>query len=60
MKHLTPERYLRLGDLGSEQAFLAAQQDWEDALTAYRADLERVPPAFAASSSRCTSTTPAS
>jgi hypothetical protein len=32
MNYLTPERYLRLGNLDDERAFLDAQQQWEDAL----------------------------
>src|SRR5262249_51968281 len=42
MKHFTPERYLRLGNLDDEQAFLDAQQQWEEAYTAYRDQLQRI------------------
>jgi hypothetical protein len=42
MKHFTPERYLRLGDLSDERAFLSAQQEWEDANAAYRAQFSAV------------------
>jgi hypothetical protein len=36
MNYLTPERYLRLGNRDNRETFLAALQDWEDALTAYK------------------------
>jgi hypothetical protein len=42
MKYLTPERYLRLDNLSNEQAFLAAQQQWEEALTSYQEQLQRI------------------
>jgi hypothetical protein len=42
MKYFTPERYLCLGDLSNEQAFLAAQDDWERAVTAYKERLESI------------------
>jgi hypothetical protein len=41
MKYFTPERYLRLGNL-EEQSFLTAQQQWEEALTGYREQLQRI------------------
>jgi hypothetical protein len=44
MKHFTPERYLQLGNLDDEQAFLAAHQQWEDAITAYGEQLQRIQP----------------
>jgi hypothetical protein len=42
MKYFTPERYLRLGNLEDEQDFLNAQQEWEEALTGYREQLQRI------------------
>jgi hypothetical protein len=42
MKYFTPERYLRLGNLEDKQAFLAAQQDWEQAVTKYATQLRRI------------------
>src|SRR5213080_2959639 len=42
MKHFTPERYLRLGNLDDRTAFLAAQDDWERALTNYKDQLSRI------------------
>jgi hypothetical protein len=42
MKYFTPERYLRLGNLDNEAAFLAAQQGWEDAIAGYREQLQRI------------------
>jgi hypothetical protein len=42
MKYFTPERYLRLGNLDDEQAFLAAGQQWEEAISAYREQLQRI------------------
>src|SRR6266478_5959815 len=42
MKYFTPERYLRLGDLNDEQAFLAAQADWEHAVGEYGKHLRRI------------------
>jgi hypothetical protein len=42
MKYFTPERYLRLGKLDDEGAFLAAQQQWEEALAAYRQHLQQI------------------
>jgi hypothetical protein len=42
MKHFTPERYLRLGNLDDRDAFLAAQEDWERAVEGYQAQLQRV------------------
>lgn len=41
MKYFTPERYLRLGNLDDEKAFLAAQEEWESALAGYRDQLQR-------------------
>jgi hypothetical protein len=35
MKCLTPERYLRLGDLDDRVAFLAAHKQWEKAIWSY-------------------------
>jgi hypothetical protein len=42
MKYFTPERYLRLGHLDDEKAFLAAHEEWEEALTRYREQLQRI------------------
>jgi hypothetical protein len=42
MNYFTPERLLRLNNLDDEQAFLAAQQQWEEALSAYREQLQRI------------------
>src|SRR5688572_18695605 len=42
MKHFTPERYLRLGNLNEEREFLAAQEQWEEAIAGYRAQLQRI------------------
>jgi hypothetical protein len=42
MKYFTPERYLRLGNLDNRKAFLAAQEDWENALRKYRARLRQI------------------
>jgi hypothetical protein len=42
MKHFTPERYLRLGNLDNEQAFLAAQQEWEQAISGYGEQLQQI------------------
>lgn len=42
MKHFTPERYLRLGNLDNRTTFLAAQEEWERALTAYQRQLGRI------------------
>lgn len=42
MKYFTPKRYLRLGNLKNERAFLAAQADWERAIAGYTAHLRRI------------------
>lgn len=42
MKYFTPERYLPLGNLDDEKAFLAAQQQWEEAIAGYREQLQRI------------------
>jgi hypothetical protein len=42
MKYFTPERYLRLGSLDDEKAFLAAQDQWEKALSGYGEQLQRI------------------
>jgi hypothetical protein len=42
MKYFTPERYLRLDRLEEREAFLAAQVEWEEALSGYREQLQRV------------------
>jgi hypothetical protein len=42
MKYFTPERYLRLGSLDDEEAFLAAQEQWEKALSSYREQLQLI------------------
>jgi hypothetical protein len=44
MQYFTPERYLRLGNLDNETEFLSAQQDWEEALSAYRDHLNAIKP----------------
>src|SRR5438067_9626706 len=36
MTYFTPERYLRLGNLSDEQAFLAAHEAWEQAVQGYK------------------------
>jgi hypothetical protein len=41
-KYFTPERYLQLGNLDDERAFLAAQQQWEEAISGYREHLQRI------------------
>jgi hypothetical protein len=42
MKYFTAERYLNLGNLDDEQKFLAAQQEWEQAIADYRDQLQRI------------------
>jgi hypothetical protein len=42
MRFFTPERYLRLGNLADEAAFLAAQDDWERAIADYRRHLQQI------------------
>ena len=42
MKYFTPERYLRLDSLEEREAFLAAQEEWEEALSRYREQLQRI------------------
>ncbi len=42
MKFFTPERYLRLGNLDDEQGFLAAQQQWEEAIKGYREHFQHI------------------
>jgi hypothetical protein len=42
MKYFTPERYLCLGNLDDEKDFLAAQQQWEDAIADYRKQFQRI------------------
>src|SRR5262249_18466521 len=42
MRYFTPARYLRLGNLEDERAFLAAQEDWERAIAGYKAHLQRI------------------
>jgi hypothetical protein len=42
MKYFTPERYLRLGNLHDRQAFLAAHEDWERAIKAYKTRLRTI------------------
>lgn len=42
MKYFTPERYLALGNLHDERVFLAAQQEWETAITGYRDHLDQI------------------
>lgn len=49
MRFFTPERYLRLGILNSEQAFRAAHEEWEQALEKYQAHLNRIRPELPAS-----------
>jgi hypothetical protein len=42
MKYFTPERYLRLDSVEEREAFLAAQEAWEEALSGYREQLQRI------------------
>jgi hypothetical protein len=42
MKYFTRERLLRFGNTEDEQTFLAGLQEWEDALSAYRAHLDAI------------------
>lgn len=42
MRHFTAARYLNLGRLDDEQQFLAAQSAWEEAVVAYRDQLQRI------------------
>jgi hypothetical protein len=42
MKYFTPARYLRLGNLDDERAFLDAQDEWERAIVDYKAHLRRI------------------
>ena len=42
MNYFTPERYLRLGDLDDETTFLAAQAEWDTALSGYGEELKRI------------------
>jgi hypothetical protein len=42
MKYFTPARYLRLGNLTDERAFLAGHEDWERAIADYKAHLQRI------------------
>jgi hypothetical protein len=42
MNYFTAERYLRLGNLNDEQEFLAAQEQWEEAVAGYREQFQRI------------------
>jgi hypothetical protein len=42
MKFFTAQRYLSLGNLEDESKFLAAQQQWGEALAGYGAQLQRI------------------
>jgi hypothetical protein len=42
MKYFTPERYLRLDSVEEREAFLAALQEWEEALARYGEQLQRI------------------
>jgi hypothetical protein len=42
MKYFTPDRYLRLGNLEDESAFLAAHEEWERAMSEYRDHLQKI------------------
>ena len=42
MKFFTPKRYLGLGCLDDKQAFLAAQENWEQAIKKYAARFRRI------------------
>jgi hypothetical protein len=42
MNYFTPERFLRLDSSDDEKAFLAAQEEWEKALSDYRDQLQRI------------------
>src|SRR5712675_1067209 len=44
MKHFTPERWLRFQNVEDESALLSAHADWEQALTAYRAEMAQALP----------------
>jgi hypothetical protein len=42
MKYFTAERYLNLGNLDDKQKFLAAHEQWEQAIAGYRDQLQRI------------------
>jgi hypothetical protein len=42
MKYFTPQRYLQLGELEDEQAFLASQEQWEEAIAEYGKHLQQI------------------
>jgi hypothetical protein len=42
MRFFTPERYLRLGNLDNQDAFLAAQAEWERAIEKYQSHLTTI------------------
>jgi hypothetical protein len=42
MRYFTPERYARLSNLNSREAFLAAQEEWEQAVAAYKQHLRSI------------------
>ncbi len=44
MKYFTPERYLKLGNLNDEGAFLAAHEEWEQAIEDYKKHWQRIGP----------------
>ena len=44
MKYFTPERFLKLQNFASEQAFRAATSEWEQAASAYEAHLREIGP----------------
>jgi hypothetical protein len=50
MRYFTPDRWLRLQDVSTREAFDGAHAGWQEALAAYRAELDRVndqfPPAL--------------
>ena len=42
MRFFTPQRYLQLGNLKNEKAFLAAQNEWEHAVGQYQVHLDKI------------------
>jgi hypothetical protein len=46
MKYFTPERWMGLQHVDEEQAFYAAQADWQQTIKSYRKDLEDSLPLF--------------
>jgi hypothetical protein len=48
VRHFTPERLVRLQDHSDERRFLAALDEWEDAVSAYQEQLHRIQDALPA------------